>query len=174
MPQRPRTVVNGKRMAQPVEGRNTGLSTVQKQSKQTKAESIMSQDTKKASKSKATQNKEDSKHKKIDFYHQNQNKGNEEELEDEGVMILQLTKKGNEFMRPVSKPQKKEIVNSYTDQVLQKLDEIQHPKSKGAKKTGNKALHKTEAKINLEGLELKGMEIIKDLDEYYEKVIIKN
>ena len=86
-------------------------------------------------------------------------------------MILKLSKKGNEYIKPGSKNTKKEQTNSYTDKVLQKLDNIKNPKGKALDRTSGNTLHKTE-KLDLEGLELKGLEIIKDLDEYYEKVTL--
>ena len=59
--------------------------------------------------------------------------------------------------------------NSYTDQVMQKLDEFYSKKSQPSKARKLKQ-RKTEAQKDLEKFNLKGTEIIKDLDKYYEKL----
>ena len=121
-------------------------------------------DNKKSTKSNKPQNKVAAK--KIDFYQKQQSNEENDDILDDGIMILKLSKKGNEYVKPGSKNAKKNKLDSYTEQVLQKLGDIKHPKAKAV----GKGLHNTEVKLDLEGLELKGMEIIKDLDEYYENV----
>lgn len=89
-----------------------------------------------------------------------------EEIEDDGILMIKIGKKGNEFKKPGYKkydPNK----TSYTTKVLDRLDKIQNPKkpkSKAKKKQQPPYINPKE----LEGMKLKGMEVIKDLDKYYE------
>lgn len=99
-----------------------------------------------------------------------------DKIEDDGVMKVKIGKKGNEYTKPGFKkynPNK----TSYTAEVLDKLDHIQKYKPKPTKAKQKKKLSpETKAKVNLhrrakkelEGLELNGKEIIRDLDQYFE------
>ena len=83
--------------------------------------------------------------------------------------MIKLGKKGNEFKKPGSGKYNPNAV-SYTDEVLKKLDQIQNPKPpKKNRPHSYKPKKQNKVEVDLEGLELKGMEIIKDLDTYYEK-----
>lgn len=94
-------------------------------------------------------------------------KPKEDDLDDTGVMKVKIGRKGNEFVKPGCKKYRPESA-SYTTQVLHRLDQIKHPKAKKAAKA--KKSDKTNAEIELEEIELNGIEVIKGLDEYYEKV----
>lgn len=108
---------------------------------------------------------------KINFHPSEKSAEGPEEIEDEGILMLKIGKKGNEFRKPGQKKYKPNAA-SYTNEVLKRLDQIQNPKPPKVakpKNAGKKKAKKTEAELELEGLELKGMEIIKDLDTFYEK-----
>ena len=90
----------------------------------------------------------------------------------------EITENSNAILMISSKKPKSALVkrkandydpNSYTDQVMQKLDEFYSKKSQPSKARKLKP-RKTEAQRDLEKLSLKGTEIIKDLDKYYEQV----
>jgi len=76
-----------------------------------------------------------------------------DEVEDNDILMIKVGKNGNEFVKPGYKKYKNNLV-SYTDKVLQKLDQIQNP-SKARPKTSKKKGKKVE--VDLEGLNLNGL-----------------